>query len=566
MSHPEHTVKSRVAAISILASAVMAAAKFVVGIAIGSLALISEALHSSVDLVATVITWLVVRVSGKPADKEHHYGHGKLESLSALGVIAMLYVLAGGILVESWSRLREGAIPPTLSAIPFIVLLIDIGVNFWRARALHRTARDTKSQALAADALHFASDVLGSLAVIAGLALSGLGYAWGDAAAAIGVAVVISLLGLRLARSTVETLLDRAPEGVSEKAAAAIKAVPGVVGVERLRVRMVGPTHFIDAIVQVPRTFPIDRVDEIKRKAQAAVTRALDDADLTFTAVPVARDNESVRERIMVIARNSGLAVHHVTVHDLGGKLTVSIDLEVDGGMELTAAHDIAQDLERNIRDEFGEDVEVDTHIEPLEPELPHGVDAAPDRVETIRTALTRFAADSAIHDIHSVRVRDTDAGEIVNFHCHAAPSMSVIEVHENVDEIERALRRAFPAVKRVISHAEPPDAQSNPANAGRVLVSDSPRRCVARVIRRWTRFIFINESLTLDRPRKLDSNRCDSEVAGGSAELGAEDFAISFPWGLKAWRAHTRRARASNPIRSRDWRSRSRNRPIIGS
>jgi cation diffusion facilitator family transporter len=460
MSHPEHNVKSRVAAISILASAAMAAAKFVVGIAIGSLALISEALHSSVDLVATVVTWMVVRVSGKPADAQHHYGHGKLESLSALGVIAMLYVLAGGILVESWSRLREGAAPPTLSAIPFIVLLVDIAVNFWRARALDRTARDTKSQALAADALHFASDVLGSIAVIIGLALSGLGYAWGDAAAAIGVAVVISLLGLRLARSTVETLLDRAPEGVSEKAAAAIKAVPGVVGIERLRVRMVGPTHFIDATVQVPRTFPIDRVDEIKRKAQAAVTKALDDADLTFTAVPVARDNESVRERIMVIARNSGLAVHHVTVHDLGGKLTVSIDLEVDGGMELTAAHDIAQELERNIRDEFGEDVEVDTHIEPLEPELPAGVDAAPDRVETIRTALARFAADSAIHDIHSVRVRNTDAGEIVNFHCHAAPSMSVIEVHENVDEIERALRSAFPAVKRVISHAEPPDAQ----------------------------------------------------------------------------------------------------------
>src|SRR5580693_1546943 len=438
MSHSEHSAKSRVAAISIVASAAMAAAKFLVGIAIGSLALISEALHSSVDLVATVVTWMVVRVSGKPADDEHHYGHGKFESLSALGVIAMLYVLAGGILVEAWSRLREGAAPPTLSAIPFIVLLVDIAVNFWRARALHRTARATKSQALAADALHFASDVLGSLAVIIGLALS----------------------GLRLARSTVETLLDRAPEGVSEKAVAAIKAVPGVVDIERLRVRMVGPTHFIDAIVQVPRTYPIDRIDEIKRKAQAAVTRAFDDADLTFTAVPVARDNESVRERIMVIARNSGLAVHHVTVHDLGGKLTVSIDLEVDGGMELTAAHDIAQELERNIRDEFGEDVEVDTHIEPLEPELPLGIDAAPDRVDTIRTALARFAADSAIHDIHSVRVRDTDAGEIVNFHCHAAPSMSVIEVHENVDEIERALRRAFPAVKRVISHAEPPDAQ----------------------------------------------------------------------------------------------------------
>jgi len=210
----------------------------------------------------------------------------------------------------------------------------------------------------------------------------------------------------------------------------------------------------------VPRTFPIDRVEEIKRRAQAAVSKAFGDADLTFTAVPVARSNESVRERIMVIARNSGLAIHHVTVHDLGGRLTVSIDLEVDGDMALTAAHDVAQELERNILEEFGEDVEVDTHIEPLEPELPLGTDAAPERVEAIATALSRIAADGAISDIHSVRVRDTESGEIVNFHCRAAPSMSVIKVHDNVDAIERALRRAFPTVKRVISHAEPPDAQ----------------------------------------------------------------------------------------------------------
>ena len=350
--------------------------------------------------------------------------------------------------------------PPTLSAIPFVVLVIDIAVNFWRARALHRTARATRSQALAADALHFASDVLGSIAVIIGLVLTGLGYAWGNSAAAIAVAVMISILGLRLGRSTVETLLDRAPEGAWEKAIAAIRSVPGVVGVERLRVRMVGPTHFIDAIAKVPRTYPIDRVEAIKKTAQAAVTEALGDADLTFTAVPVARDNESVRERIMVIARNSGLAVHHVTVHDLGEKLIVGIDLEVDGGMELAAAHEVTRVLERNIRKDFGEDVEVDTHIEPLEPELPHGTDAAPERVETIKAALTRFGGDNgAIHDIHNVRVRDTDAGEVVNFHCRAAPSMSVIKVHENVDEIERALRRAFPSIKRVISHAEPPRA-----------------------------------------------------------------------------------------------------------
>src|SRR5260370_7627665 len=147
---------------------------------------------------------------------------------------------------------------------------------------------------------------------------------------------------------------------------------------------MVGSTHFIDAIVQVPRTYPIDGIDEITRKAQAAVSRVLDDAGLTFTAAPVARDNESVRERIMVIARNSGLAIHHVTVHDLGGKLTVSIDLEVDGDMALNAAHDIAHELERNIRDEFGEDLAVDTPPPPPAPELPPAPAAPPAPAQAI--------------------------------------------------------------------------------------------------------------------------------------------------------------------------------------
>ena len=275
---------------------------------------------------------------------------------------------------------------------------------------------------------------------------------------------------LRLARSTVETLLDRAPEGVAEKAAIAIGGVAGVVDLERLRVRMVGATHFIDVIAHVPRTYPIDRIEKIKRSAQAAITSVIDNADLTFTAVPVAGDNESIRERVMVIARNSGLAIHHVTVHDLGGKLTVSIDLEVDGDMPLSHAHDIAHDLERSICDEFGADVEVDTHIEPLEPEMPWGTDVTTERVEQVRATLARFAEGGAIDDIHNVRVRITDAGEIVNFHCRAAPSMSVLQVHECVDEIERALRRTYPAIKRVISHAEP----QRPAKASNVPVSDS--------------------------------------------------------------------------------------------
>ena len=462
MSSSSTQTKIRVAAISVFASAGMACAKFVVGVAIGSLALISEALHSAIDVIATIITWLVVRVSDRPADEEHHYGHGKVESLSALGVIALLYVLAGGVLVQAISHLRGGAPPPTVSAIAFIVLLTDIAVNLWRAWALHRTARATASQALAADALHFASDVLGSLAVIAGLALSAFGFVWGDSAAAIAVAVMIAILGLRLGRSTVETLIDRAPDGVAERAASVIRAIPGVIEVERLRARMVGPTHFIDAIVHVPRTFPLARIDAIKQQAQTALTTALDHADLAFTAIPVAHNNETVRERIMVIARNSALTIDRVTVHNVDDKLIVSINLEVDGEMPLNSAHELANQLEKDIATEFGDDIEIDVHIEPQEPEAIFGADAPATRVRAVEAALTRIVANHGIHDIydiHDVRVRSTAGGEIVNFHCCAAPTTSIINVHTLVDEIEHELRRIFPSVKRVISHTEPPSA-----------------------------------------------------------------------------------------------------------
>ncbi len=299
--------------------------------------------------------------------------------------------------------------------------------------------------------------MLGSLAVIAGLALSALGFHWGDAAAAIAVAVVISLLGLRMARSTVETLLDRAPEGVADRAAAAIRLVPGVIGIERVRARTVGSTHFIEAAVRVPRTYPIDRVEDIKRAAQAAVKSALAGSDLTFTAVPTVLDNETVRERIMVIARNAGLAIHHVTVHELSRRLAVSIDLEVDADMALNQAHDITHRLEDAIKAEFGEQIEIDIHIEPLEPELPHGGDAPQDRIEAVQRALTGIATSlGTMHDVHNVRVRDTGAGQIVNFHCRARPDLKVSEVHAAVDDIERALRREFSDIKRVIGHAEP--------------------------------------------------------------------------------------------------------------
>jgi divalent metal cation (Fe/Co/Zn/Cd) transporter len=164
-----------------------------------------------------------------------------------------------------------------------------------------------------------------------------------------------------------------------------------------------------------------------------------------------------VMDRVMVIARNRALAVHHVTVHEIQDRLAVSLDLEVDGKLSLRAAHDLADGLESAIAAELGPSVEVETHIEPLQPQEAHGRDAPPERVTAVEIALSEIAAQGrTIRDVHDVRVRETDAGEIVNFHCRVDPSLSVQAVHEKVDAAERALRERSPSIKRVIGHAEP--------------------------------------------------------------------------------------------------------------
>ncbi len=449
--------KEKVAIVSVVASGTLATAKFVVGVAIGSLALVSDALHSLIDLGATLVTWFAVRAGDRPPDAEHHYGHGKIESIAALAESALLFLVAGGVAVEAVKRLQGGGSLIAFTIIPFVVLGVEMAVNAWRARALMRVARETRSEALEADSLHFASDFFGSIPVIIGLLLSAWGYSWGDPVAALVVAVLIAVLGFRMARRTVGTLVDTAPEGVADTATAEIRKVPGVVGIDRVRVRMVGPRHFIDAAVRLPRTFPSDQVAQVKTRIQQAVMRHFSDADVTVTTSPVALDNETVLDRVMVIARSRALAVHHVTVHELKDRLAVSLDLEVDGKLTLKAAHETADRLEDAIAAELGAGVEVETHIEPLQPQDALGREAPPERVKAVQIALTELAAEThSIRDVHNIRVRETDEGEIVNFHCRVDPSLTVQAVHEMVDALERALRERSPSIKRVIGHAEP--------------------------------------------------------------------------------------------------------------
>jgi cation diffusion facilitator family transporter len=450
--------KEQVALTSIAASAALTVAKGAVGIATGSLAILSEAGHSLIDLGATVMTFLAVRIAGKPADEEHHYGHGKIESISALAETALLFLLSGVVIWEAVKRLtehEEHAVIANLWA--FGVIAVSIAIDFFRARALSRAAEQTQSQALEADALHFSSDLWASLAVLIGLAGVRLGYWWADSSAALLVAILICIAGWRLGRRTIDILTDTAPVGAAAKITAIAARVPGVVRVEQVRARAVGEKTFIDLSVAVSRTLPLDRVSALKDALAAAIARQMPGAETTVITDPVALDDETAVDRVMVIARNRALAVHHVTVHDLKDRLAISLDLEVDGRFSLREAHALADGLESAIAAELGADVEIDIHIEPLQPHRAAGREAPPERVKAVRIALAELAADGrTLRDVHNVRVRETDDGEIVNFHCRVDPALSVQNVHEKVDAVERALKQRSPSIKRVIGHAEP--------------------------------------------------------------------------------------------------------------
>jgi len=451
-------IKQRVALTSIAASAGLTIAKGVVGLATGSLAILSEAAHSLLDLAATIMTYFAVRVSGRPADAEHHYGHGKIESVTALAETALLFLLSGMVIWEAAHRLVGGAahlVEATIWA--FGVIVVSIAVDFFRARTLYRVAKETASEALEADALHFGSDMWSSAAVLVGLGAVFMGFPWADSAAAIIVALFICVAGWRLGRRTIETLTDTAPAGAGDQIRTIATRIAGVVAIDRVRVRPAGHTLFVDLDVAVSRTLPLDRVTTIKDRIVSAVRNEFPTAETTVNSEPRALDDETVLERVMVIARNRALAVHHVTVHAIAGRLSVSLDLEVDGNLAFSRAHEIADGLEQAVRDELGIEVEVETHIEPLQTRGLSGRDAAVERTKTVHDELAAIAQTlGSVRDVHDVRVRETPDGEIVNFHALVDPALSVSAVHDRIDGLERALRHRFPTIKRVIGHAEP--------------------------------------------------------------------------------------------------------------
>jgi cation diffusion facilitator family transporter len=452
-------IKQRAAILSVMATILLTAAKIVGALISGSLALLTDALQGLVDVGSTLFTWFAVRASDKPADEEHHYGHGKVEALAALVETAILFTLAGAILWEAGNRLWN-SVSEHVAVTPLVigVMLLSMTVDAIRWRSLTKVARETGSEALAGEATHFSADFIGSALVLLGLVGVWYGIERADTVAAFAIAAYTAFSAYRLARRTLDTLMDTAPEGVGEKLRDVARRVPGVVGINWLRIRPAGGRIHGEIGISVSRTLPLERVTAIKAQLAGALATAEPGSEITITADPVQVDDETALERVLLIALKLKIPVHHVTVHSIGEKLSVSLDMEVDQGLPLGEAHEIATRLENAIRAEFGGETEVETHIEPMETGQPAGHNAAWETVEDIGKALAGEAAKLAgpIHDIHSVRVRQTAKGLVVNYHCRVDPALDVAAVHAAVDAIERAVRLARPQVCRLVSHAEP--------------------------------------------------------------------------------------------------------------
>ena len=457
--HGHGAEKSRAALISIFASTGLVVTKFAVALITGSLALLVEALHSLMDLGATVITYFAVRWSDRPADGSHHYGHGKIESLAALFEVALLFALAIYATVEGVSRLISDA-PSDVTASPLAIgiLLISIVIDFFRARALQATASKTSSQALEADSLHFVSDMWASIAALAGLIGIASGFAKADAVAALAVAVIIVWISYELFIRTIKTLLDEAPAGSADLIERIAAETSGVVRVSRVRLREVGATTFCEISVDVPRNLPLPRVEQIKQNIRSATAKAFPKADLSILTEPVALQDESIAEKVMMIAARQHVFIHHLTVQQKGDQIAIGLDLEIDENMQLAKAHDIATRLETAIVDDFGPETEVETHLEPLESFFeitPASIEAAAAMERSVQKLAAEFPPLTNIHDL---RLRESRAGKIVILHCHVPGALSVRDVHFAVDGLERKLREQHPDLVRVVIHAEPGD------------------------------------------------------------------------------------------------------------
>ena len=454
--------KKSVALNSVFAAVAITGLKVAVGITTGSLGILSEAAHSGLDLVAAAITYFSVRVSDRPADATHQYGHGKVENFSAFIETGLLLLTCVWIVYEAAKRLffHSVEIEPTVSA--FVVMGISIVVDAWRSRRLKRIADKYDSQALLADALHFSTDIWSSSVVILGLALvlGGRTYhipwlAKADPIAALVVACIVVYVSWRLARQTIDALLDGAPAGIRSQIISRVARVDGVIAVNRVRIRRGGSKYFADVSVAMSRTVTFQKSEQVGNEVAFAVHGLLPDADVVVNATARASHGESVFDQIRAVATRNNLNVHDISVQDIGGSLHVEQHVELDERLPLTEAHDRATRLEGEIRSDIPAIASILTHIEsePATIETSDGMFESPAFEKRVQGVTRGFPEVIDTHDLIFKRVR----GRLyLSLHCTMKDELPLSRVHDVQTAMESRIRQELPDVFRVLIHPEP--------------------------------------------------------------------------------------------------------------
>src|SRR4051812_31192089 len=451
------TGQSRTALVSIAAATVLVVLKLGTGILTGSLGLISAGIESSGDVIAAVLTFFAIRLGSRPADTNHPYGHRRAENLGALGEGAIL--LGGGIfiVVEAIGRLTAGGESLAARWYVFAVVAVALLIDLSRIVVSVSTARRHRSAALRSNAFHFAGDMAGSLAVLAGLIAVAAGFEAGDAVAALVVACIIFAAAGRLIYENARVLMDTAPTDAQARAEQAINELGEAIDLRRLRLRESGGHYFADAVVTVPPGQPIVEGHGTADAIEAAVRHVLPDTDVVVHLEP-RRDGLDLRDRILAVALAEPLVreAHDITIYEHDRHVSISLHLKLDPDVSVGEAHDVAERVEAALRDEPGVD-DVHTHLEPLEQPVaarPDDSSEGPD--EDQRQRIAQLVRDRSGEPPRELRLLHAAGGLVVFVSVAVAPQMTLADAHELASRLEDDIRAGQPHMQDVVVHTEP--------------------------------------------------------------------------------------------------------------
>lgn len=449
------TPQRRTALISVLAAAVLVTLKLVTGLATDSLGLLSEAVHSGTDLVAAVLTLFAVGVAGRPADRSHPYGHGRAEHLAALAEAAFLVAVSVFIGVQASLRLT-GATESRVDVrwYAFVVLAVVIAIDLGRMVVSLRTARRFGSAALQANALHFGSDLVGSVAVLGGLGLAAAGYHDGDSIAALFVALLVLVAAGRLMRRNVDVLMDRVPASAEKAARAAIAALEPRVELRRLRMRQAGGRHFADVVIAVPPGAAVGQGHAAADAVEEAVQGVVPASDVVVHVEPEGGE-AALRELALAAAFRIPQVreIHNMSVFSVDGHTEVSLHLKLPGTLSLVEAHAVASQVEKAIVEAVPRVDAVQTHLEPLKEEGEWLPATDIERESAVVLRIVRDATGGAPRELRFLR---TTEGLVAFLTLGLSPRAALSEAHARATEIEAQIRRERPEIADVIVHTEP--------------------------------------------------------------------------------------------------------------